>query len=107
MTVITQNRFDYGDELVMKLKQGFQLELSNLRTGNGDLDSILDRISKKQKQYDRVVQDSKVQISPQKLAEMDKFLMNDFYPIVDKFRSPQMDLFSSEEWTTPQYNKAA
>ncbi len=107
MTVIPRGRFDYGDELVMKLKQGFQVELSNLRTGNGEMESVLIRIKEKQNYYDGVVRNPNVHISAQRLAEMEKYLLNDFYPIVNKFKQPQLDLFTQEEWTIPKYNKAA
>jgi hypothetical protein len=106
LTVITRNQFDYGDKLMSKTKQEFQTEIANIKTGNGDLYSILDRIDSKKRKLDTIIQDRRVAISPQKLREMDDFLL-ELNAIVDKFKAPQLDLFSPQEWTIPKYNKAA
>ena len=89
---------DYGDKVVKGMKQGFQLELSNLQKGNGVVESILDRIGKKQGEFDKIVRTQK--IDPILRGSVTTWLYDEFYPIVNKFRKTGA---REEDWREVNY----
>ena len=54
-----QTEFSYGDNLLKSLKQKFQKDLNNLKTGNGATKSIMERLLTQSKEFDIAVRDVK------------------------------------------------
>jgi hypothetical protein len=104
-TVITQLKivdeavFEYGDRLIKALKQDFQRESDNLRTGNGVVNTILDRIDDEvQYRFEKVIQDRNVIITPKLKVDICRWLEREYYPFVNNYRRPKTQLLLSDDW---------
>jgi hypothetical protein len=92
LKVIDESIFEYGDRLIKALKQDFQRESNNLRQGNGVVETIVERIEDKQAEFDEVVRNRNVRITPKLKAQICRWLENEYYPFVNRYKRPKIQL---------------
>jgi hypothetical protein len=78
-----QNEFSYGDNLLKSLKQKFQKDLNNLKTGNGTPKSIMERLLTQTYEFDTAVQ--KVKATPKLCREICDWVGENVQPLVSEY----------------------
>lgn len=84
-TTKTEESNAHGDRVLKDMKRGFQLEIGNIKSKNGTYETVMDRLIKKNREFDQAIRNREMKCSVKVVAEISEWVLDNVQPLITEY----------------------